>query len=66
MRKMFFRIFAIFEKYFRLHILPVHFYSPIPSAEDIARHDGDRMRECKGIEFVAVYFYSNAAPEKDG
>lgn len=51
MRKLFFRIFAVFEKYLRLHILPVHFYSPIPSEDDINQHDGLRERECKGLNF---------------
>lgn len=51
MRKLFFRIFLVFEKYLRLHILPVHFYSPIPSTEDISQHDGQKERECKGLNF---------------
>lgn len=43
--------FKFFEKYFRLHITPVHFYSPIPTVHELSSNVFEKVFDCKGIDW---------------
>ena len=44
-------IFDFFQNFFKIHLTPVHFYSPIPDYRDIPLGFYDRQNPCIGIDF---------------
>ena len=44
-------VFKFFEKYFKLHITPVHFYSPIPTTYELDAAIFDKVFDCTGIDW---------------
>jgi hypothetical protein len=44
-------IFDFFQNYFKNHLTPVHFYSPIPDYRDIPLGFYERQNPCIGIDF---------------
>jgi len=44
-------IFKFFEKYFSLHITPVHFYSPIPTTYELGFNVYEKIYDCTGISW---------------
>ena len=51
--KVFFRkkIFRLIESYLKLHITPVHFYSPIPNVGELKTDIYTQVNDCPGVEF---------------
>jgi len=43
--------FKFFEKYLKLHITPVHFYSPIPTTYELTDQIYNKIFECYGIDW---------------
>ena len=43
--------FKFIEKYFNLHLTPVHFYSPIPETHRLNPKVFDKIYECVGIDW---------------
>jgi hypothetical protein len=44
-------VFKFFEKYFKLHITPAHFYSPIPTTYELGPEVFDKIYDCTGIDW---------------
>lgn len=44
------RTFLFLEKYARVHILPVHFTSPIPSVHNLGPEVSTKVHSCKGLD----------------
>ncbi len=45
------KTFKFFEKYLRLHITPVHFYSPIPTTYELDDKVFSKIFDCTGIDW---------------
>jgi len=43
--------FKFFERYLKLHITPVHFYSPVPTTYEIAPSVFNKIYDCTGIDW---------------
>lgn len=43
--------FLLIEKYFKIHITPVHFYSPIPNVGRLKSHIYSNKNDCVGLDF---------------
>ena len=43
--------FKFFEKYFRLHITPVHYYSPIPTTYELDSNVFKKVYDCTGVDW---------------
>lgn len=67
-------LFRAFEKYFRVHILPVHFYSPVPCVAEIKDELFSEVSDCVGLdmqdrkqlEALDIYwehFYTEFSPQ---
>jgi hypothetical protein len=46
------KAFRLAERHLKLHITPVHFYSPIPALCDLSADTFDRASECIGLELA--------------
>jgi predicted O-methyltransferase YrrM len=44
-------LFRLAEKFLRIHMTPVHFYSPIPDVGGLSDDHFGRVRECVGLDF---------------
>lgn len=42
-------IFRALEKHFKVHILPVHFYSPVPCVSELSDKVFDEVSDCTGL-----------------
>ena len=45
------QLFHFNERFLKLHILPVHYYSPIPDSREIKNSDFSRLFSCTGIQW---------------
>lgn len=43
--------FKFFEKYLKLHLTPVHFYSPVPTTYELNEQIYNKIFDCAGIDF---------------
>jgi len=44
-------IFIFVEKFFKVHITPVHYYSPIPTVSELKPDIFTKVNDCVGVEF---------------
>ena len=56
------KTFLFSEKYFRLHITPVHFYSPIPNVGELDHDIYAKVNDCAGIDLSAEDQYKSIEP----
>ena len=45
------QIFPFVERYLKLHVTPVHFYSPIPTTYELDSEIFDKRYECEGLDW---------------
>ncbi|WP_127717844.1 class I SAM-dependent methyltransferase [Halobacteriovorax sp. HLS] len=45
------KMFYFNEKYLKTHIMPVHYYSPVPDSSEIIAEDFSKKYSCKGIDW---------------
>ena len=51
--------FGLAEKHLKIHITPVHFYSPIPNVSELNPDIFTKVNDCVGLEFSVVDQLSN-------
>lgn len=51
--------FRLAERHLRVHITPVHYYSPIPNVSDLNPEIFTKVNDCIGLEFSVVEQLSN-------
>ena len=48
------QLFKLAERVLKVHITPVHFYSPIPQIGDIDPSSYDKINDCVGLDFQEI------------
>lgn len=49
--KILWKFFYFNEKFFKVHLLPIHFYSPVPDTRNLTNEDFNKEFNCRGIDW---------------